>query len=214
MLKRFVVALVLSAAACTGSFSGVSGSGVVVREARQVPAFTAVHAAGSVLVEIEVGPAQSVHVEADDNVAPKITTVVSEDVLTISASGSFNTSSPVKVVVTTPVLAAIEGSGSGRVQVRGISGERFAVQVSGSGKVELAGKADELVATLGGSGSLVAVELKCIGVTAEVSGSGSAQVFASERLMATLSGSGSLRYAGGAEHVVSSAEGSGSVEPM
>ena len=197
-----------------GSSANVLGSGVAASDVRQVPAFTAVALDGSFAVEIEVGPAQSVRVEGDDNIASRVVTEVSGEVLKLSASGSFSTERPLKVVVTTPALVAVEHSGSGSMVVRGIHAERFTVGVSGSGTVELAGRADALVASVDGSGSLGATELMTISATVALTGSGGAEVHASQKVVANVQGSGSVRYTGAAQDVVQNVSGPGRVEPL
>lgn len=206
--------LLAGAAGCMASSPNVVGSGVAASDVRQVSAFTAVALDGPFAVEIEVGPAQSVRVEGDDNIASRIVTEVSGEVLKLSTSGSFRTERPLKVVVTTPALVAVEHSGSGSMVVRGIHAERFTAGVSGSGAVELAGRADALVASVDGSGSLAATELVTISATVALSGSGSAEVHASQKVVANVSGSGSVRYTGGAQDVVKDVSGSGRVEAL
>ncbi len=215
MLKPRIVALALfAAAACNFSFVGVEGSGVSASEDRQVAAFKAVALAGSFAVEVEVGPAQSVRVEADDNIVPIVVTEVVGDVLKISSRQNFSTRGPIKVRVTTPQLAAVEHSGSGSIEVRAIDADLFTASLDGSGMVRLAGKAGTLTASIDGSGSLEAADLTTQSATVALSGSGGAKIHARERVVATISGSGSVQHTGGAKDVVSNIRGSGSVTPM
>lgn len=213
MFKRLAVALSLLSA-CTGVSPAGEGPGVAGEDARAVTGFDRVALAGSFAVEVEVGPKHGVRIEADDDVAALISTEVSGTTLEVSARGDLQRSRPVKVWVTTPTLVGVDHSGSGSLHARGISGDSFTAALSGSGSVRLAGKVDALVASLDGSGSLVATDLTARSVTVALSGSGGAQVHASERVAATLSGSGSVRYAGGAKDVARTVSGSGRVEPM
>ncbi len=213
MLRSLVVALALLTA-CNFMSSGVAGSGVAASEQRAVGAFERLASDGSFAVEVEVGPAASVRVEADDNIVPLITTEVAGDTLKISSRGSFNTARPIKVYVATPRLAGLEHDGSGSVRVRGISGARFAAALSGSGSVQLAGRSDSLTVSLDGSGSLAAAELIAASVTVALSGSGDVQVHASERLVASVDGSGSVGHAGGAKGIDRNISGSGGVTPL
>ena len=214
MLRSLAVALsLLGVFGCTSS-AGPAGSGAAAKDSRQVAAFEALRVDGAFAVEVEVGPAPGVRVEADDDIVPLITTEVDGDALVISARQSMHTTGEIKVWVTTPRLVAVEHSGSGSVQVRGITGERFAASLRGSGSIELTGRVDALAAKLDGSGSLVAVGLVASSATIELAGSGSAEVNASEQLTADVSGSGSVRYMEGAKNVTRNVHGSGSVEPM
>jgi len=215
MLKPRILALVLlTAAACNFSVVGVEGSGVSASEDRQVAAFQAVALSGSFAVEVEVGPAQSVRVEADDNIVPIVVTEVVGEVLKISSRQNYSTRGPIKVRVTTPKLTAVEHSGSGSIEVRAIDAGLFTASLDGSGMVRLAGAADMLTANIDGSGSLEATDLATNSATVALSGSGGAKVHARQRVVATISGSGSVQHAGGAKDVVSNIRGSGSVTPM
>jgi len=213
MLRSLVVALALLTA-CNFMSPGVAGSGVAASEQRAVGAFEQVASDGSFAVEVEVGPAASVRVEADDNIIPLITTEVSGDTLEISSRRSFTSARPITVYVATPRLVGVDHDGSGSVRVRGISGERFAAALDGSGSVQLAGRSDSLTASLDGSGSLAAAGLLAADVTVALSGSGEVQVHASERLVVSIDGSGSVRLAGGAKEIVTNISGSGDVAPM
>lgn len=213
MFKPIVVALAL-VCACNFVASGVAGSGVAASEQRQVAAFEQLAVEGSFAVEVEVGPAPGVRVEADDNIIPRIVTEVAGTTLTISSRGNFHTARPIVVHVTTPRLVGVDHSGSGRVGVRGVAGDRFTAALSGSGSIELAGATDTLVARVDGSGALAAAELVTGSATVELSGSGGVEVHVRERLVARVDGSGSVRYAGGPKDVVRAIDGSGSVAPM
>lgn len=120
MIKPRILALALCTAACNFSVVGVEGSGVSASEDRQVARFQAVALSGSFAVEVEVGPAPSVRVEADDNIVPLVVTEVVGEVLKISSRQNYSTRGPVKVRVTTPHLTAVEHSGSGSIEVRAI----------------------------------------------------------------------------------------------
>lgn len=213
MIRPLLVALALLTA-CNLSVTGVAGSGVAASEPREVPAFEQLALSGSFAVEVEVGPARSVRIEADDNIVPLISTEVKDNTLHVSSRGNFHTSKPIVVHVTNPTLTGVDHSGSGSVHARGITGERFTVGMSGSGAVELAGTADALTVSLDGSGSLAAKDLVSARVTVSLSGSGGVTVHASEKLTASVSGSGSVQYTGGAKDVVRNIDGSGSVTPL
>lgn len=216
MRRRTLLALSLltAVAACDAMGPGVQGSGAQAREDRQVPAFTAVEHDGSSSVDIAVGPAQRVTVEADDNVVPLILTTVSGDTLKISSKGSYSTKLPIKVTVTTPKLTAIASSGSGDLDARDIAGASFTAAMHGSGSVKLLGAVDDLTASLQGSGSLAATGLTAARVTVSLDGSGHAEVHAREQVTASIDGSGSVRYTGGATNVVQRVSGSGKVAPL
>ena len=86
-------------------------------------------------------------------------------------------------------------SGSGSVSV-GVVADRVDVDLRSSGGVKLVGSAVDATLTGRGSGMIQAEELMVKRVQATVSGSASVWVNAVETLMATVTGSGSVRYRG------------------
>jgi len=209
-----IVLVLLSGAACNVMSAGVQGSGVAASEDRQTSVFERVEVDGSFAVEITVGPVQSVRVEADANLLPIITTEVADATLKVASKQNYSTTSPLRVTVTAPKLTGVRLAGSGSVRVAGISGDAFTAGLSGSGKIQLAGSAASLTADMNGSGSLAASELTTRAVTVSMVGSGLAEVHASDQVTAAVTGSGAVKYAGGAAAVTRNVQGSGSVAPM
>jgi hypothetical protein len=216
MFRFTVLALVLASGdlrGCGMLSPAVQGSGVAAREDRQVGPFEQVELDGSPSVEIEVGPAQSVRVEGDDNIVPLITTVVADNTLKISSNDSYRAKTPIKVSITVPRLVGVAGLGSGSIGARGVVADNFAASLHGSGAIQLAGTATALAASLDGSGSLAAAALATARVAVSINGSGGADVHATEQVVANINGSGSVRYGGGATDIVQSISGSGTVAP-
>ena len=80
----------------------VNGSGHVETETRQVSGFTGIDLAGSGEVTIEQGDAESLTIEADDNVLPELTSEVSDSVLTLGTKPgtTVRTLNPIRYRVT------------------------------------------------------------------------------------------------------------------
>jgi hypothetical protein len=194
------------------SSSSTEGSGIPATQARDVAAFTSVELAGSNNVVIRVGEKQSVVVKGDDNLLDRVTTAVQSGKLVIgNTSGSFSTRSPMRVEVAVPTLEALTLSGSGNFVVDGIHGPRLEVTLPGSGTLTGSGTTTQLDATVGGSGTMQLTRLVAKNVRAVVSGSGSIFVTATERLDASVSGSGAILYAGSPTDVTKSVTGSGAI---
>jgi Putative auto-transporter adhesin, head GIN domain len=164
-------------------------------------------------VEIRRGPTASVAVKVDDNLEELIVTEVKGDDLVISARGEFTSREGLEVVVTLPDLDDVELAGSGEIVLKDVDVASLELEVSGSGMVTAGGTAESLKAVVSGSGRIAAGRMKAKAVTAEVSGSGEIEVDAAERLEATVSGSGLIRYSGGAKDVKTSVTGSGTIVP-
>jgi hypothetical protein len=202
------------ASSSSSSSNTVQGSGVRVKESRTMPAFDSVDLAGSNNVVIRVGEEQSVQVYGDDNLIDRVTTDVDATTLVIgSKSGSYSTSSPMRVEVSVPSLSELTLSGSGMVVATGVEGAQLTVTISGSGVVRATGMTQQLGVTVSGSGQAELGGVEATAVQAVVSGSGEIVVTATSSLDASIPGSGSIMYGGNPTNVTKSVTGSGEITP-
>jgi hypothetical protein len=204
---------------------------------RHLSGFNAVSVSGSYDVYVTQGATESVKVEAPDDELERIVTEVQNGVLKIyNKKGSWSDWSwgkgkKVMVYVTIRDVNSIGLSGSGNVYFKeGISAPSLKLRVSGSGDVsgkvntqtletsisgsgdiKISGTANTNEVTVSGSGNFNARELATASTTIRVSGSGDATINASQKLDAVVSGSGDIRYAGGATQVSTVTHGSGSI---
>lgn len=220
-LLRIVIAGVLIALvivsgcdARLGAAPAVKGSGVVVEEKREASGFTQVRVSGVGEVTIERAEAESLAVEAEDNILPLLDTTVRYDALHLGTQegASISPTRPIRYRVGVKELTAVGVSGSADIRASGVQAGRLVVRISGSGNVRLAGTAKELDVQITGSGDCEAAGLRCKSAKVVVSGSGGATVDAAEKLDATITGSGSVRYTGDPA-VQQRVTGSGSVSP-
>ncbi len=192
--------------------SVINGSGHVETETRQVSGFTGIDLAGSGEVTIEQGDAESLTIEADDNVLPELTSEVSDSVLTLGTKkgSTVRTLNPIRYRVSVKDLTLLSLSGSGSIKAQSIKLGALRTDISGSGRVNLGGSADQQDIEVSGSGRYDAAGLPSQTVSAEVSGSGDVVVTVSGVLKVDISGSGSVTYSGDPK-VESSVSGSGKV---
>jgi hypothetical protein len=203
------------AAACTDGLGGerVEGSGNVVSETREVGDFDRIAVESFGTVNVEVGPAASLTVEAEDNVLPLLVTEVDGSTLRLGSepNTSFRDVEEPVYTITVPSLEEVSISGSGDVTVTGLSNDTFAATISGSGDIRPAGEAVSLDVSISGSGAFHGEGLAVADAEVDVSGSGSVVVDAADSLDVSISGSGDVRYLG--DPVVGrSVSGSGSIE--
>lgn len=207
---------------------------------RHLSGFHAISVAGSFDVYITQGSSEAVRVEAPADVINKIVTELKGDVLKIrNKDGEFSwrnifsgsRHNKIAVYITVKEVHDISLSGSGDAFFKeGISAPKLSISISGSGDVLGKVSADELETSISGSGD---VKLSGRAVTSTVStngsgdfsgrdlvtetsmvrisGSGDASINASKRVDARVSGSGDIRYTGGATQISSHTSGSGSV---
>ncbi len=210
-------------------------------EDRHLSGFNAVNLAGSFDVFITQGSTESVKVEAPDDVIGRIMTEVNGGVLKIYNKhddgfhwgdwfGSHH--KKIAIYVTAKDINSINISGSGDVSFKeGITTNTLKIRVtgsgdmvgkvnvktlessiSGSGDVKLSGRADNSTVSVVGSGDFTARSMVTINTAVRVTGSGDADINASNKVEASVSGSGDIRYTGGAKNISTSKSGSGDIE--
>lgn len=199
------------------SKDAVIGDGKVVSERRAVAAgLTEFDMSGPLQVELRVGPAASLQVEADSNLLPLIRTESSGPALRVWVLGSVRTVNTLRVIYTTPQLAQIRASGSGRLIASGFDGGALTLTKSGSGESQLSGKVGSLNMQLSGSGSVNAAALQSGNANLELSGSGRLNMgqVSADALNVKVHGSGALQATGAATNVNARVTGSGGVNLM
>jgi len=236
-----VVGLVVSALACStggiGLGGGVQGSGNVVEEEFEATNFTGVSLETIGNLYVEMGSEESLTVEADDNLIEYFEVEVDEGLLTIAGRPGANLqpAGPVNFYLTAEDLDTVRLAGSGDIELPDLTADEFAVMLEGSGDVEMGGLqatrlevnlsgsgdldvasgwVDEQVIEIGGSGKYDARDLQSGTTEVSISGSGSATVWAVNSLAVSISGSGSVRYAGSPNLDKLTVSGSGSVEQI
>lgn len=221
----------------TPALAWTTGSGQVVSENRQVPAFEAITSQSSVNLQVRQGDVASLKISGDDNLLPLLETTVDKgrhgDTLTIrwKRGESVYTRSKIQVDVVVPKLSAISVAGSGNVRLSPFStpslqlsvagsgdmkfeqlkAEQLSIAISGSGDIGGSGTVQRVKASVAGSGDVRLADLKADEVEVRIAGSGDAQVQAMKTLDVTIAGSGDVTYTGDAQ-VKSKVSGSGSVK--
>ncbi|RYD87592.1 MAG: DUF2807 domain-containing protein, partial [Sphingobacteriales bacterium] len=204
-------------------------------EDRHLTGFREVSVAGSFDVYITQGSAESVKVDAPDDVIGRIVTEVKGGVLKIyTKSGDSNWSwgnKKMVIYVTAKDLTNINLSGSGdiffkdgiktsslKLSVNGsgdilgkVDVQTLESSVSGSGDIKVSGRAVNSSVKVVGSGDFTGGDLVTSTTAVKVVGSGDARVNASQKVDASVAGSGDVHYTGGAKEVNKSVAGSGDI---
>ncbi len=212
------------------------GSGNVIKETRPVSGFTSIALTCAGDVTLTQGDADSLVIEAEDNILPLLVSEVqgTQLVLKTQPNTSYTTTRGVHFIITVKDLSAIQSSasgnvdageiktgsfnmvlnGSGNVTLAGLQASSLTVEVTGSGNADVrAGQADQLTASLHGSGNFTAPNLASQTAQVTVTGSGMARVWAKTSLSASLTGSGDLEYFG-SPAVTQNVTGSGRVRSL
>ena len=244
MRHKMLVALFLLTACMSVACEGITeamyaerihGSGTIVSEPRNVRGFNEVSLRGSGSLTINQGNTESLTVEADDNILPKITTVVEGNKLSIGVERGVSVSPSRTIRYTLMVrdlsnielsgsgtirAGALQGgdfqvrlSGSGEIRIDGLSASSVRSQISGSGDIELRGEVSRQEVRISGSGDYSAPELRSASTSVTTSGSGDAKIWAEKDLTVRISGSGDVDYLGNPS-VTKHVSGSGNVRSV
>jgi hypothetical protein len=230
-----LLALPLFFGACQGiGGKRVHGDGNIHSDDRSITTFKTLDLRVNADVYITTGDHASVKLEGDDNLLKFINVEQSGDVVTVRSREGFNLvpSNDLKIYVTTPELDRIEASGACNIETQNklVSPDGLDMRISGAGNIKMEVDAPHVNAKLSGAGNIslkgqtkdVRLDLsgagnaKCYDLLAEntevtISGFGSAEVYASVKLVATVSGAGDVKYKGNATDVEQHVSGAGGV---
>lgn len=216
-MKRTVclLALLVAMTGCGhlkwGNSHGLSGSGKIKTEKRDVGAFTSVDVTGAYEVEIVCQKQPGLEVEGDDNILPVVQTYVENGTLHIESERGFNVKNPIKVRITTTNLEGLSSSGASKITLEGVKNEQLVIETSGASKIDAAGETKSLEIESSGASKVDVQDLRATRVKVSLSGAGRAQVYASEEVNADVSGASSVTYYGEPKVVNKSVSGAGSI---
>jgi hypothetical protein len=196
------------------------GSGHVITESRDVSGFTTVRLDYPASVVIRQGSADSLKIEAEDNVVAAMRTQVANGILRIDNVRGHRVyiapTKPVKVTITAKDIKEVTFDSAGDLTLQSLDGDSFRVVLNGAGSINLdnvklqsldavlngagslqaSGTAADLNITLNGLGSFQGEALHSQTAVAKLSGMGSADVWVDKTLTAMISGMGSVNYYG------------------
>jgi hypothetical protein len=177
----------------------VRGSGDVVEENRTVSDFTAVELATLGTLHIEVGDAESLRIEAEDNLMDYLETEVLNGSLRIGTQEDIrlDATKPVRYYLTVTGLDTIVISSSGNIEMGELEADALEVDISSSGDLDIAsGQVKAQNVTISSSGNYTAEDLVSTEAEVRLNSSGSATIWVQDFLKANLNSSGDLRYRG------------------
>lgn len=198
----------------------IKGSGNVITEEREIPAFSSVEFEGAYDILIKQSEdKEELKIEADDNLLKYIKTkVTNAGVLIVSVDEDVNISDfdEMNIYLTCVDLGSLKVSGAAQIEnIGGLKLEKFALEISGAADVELnifadkfkadlsgatnielSGKVAEAKIEISGVGNLKALEMEVGKLKIDISGAGNAEVFVKEALDVSISGLGNVSYKG------------------
>jgi len=231
----WVLSILLFLASCQG-FMGkrIHGNGNIRTEDRSVSDFRHVEIGGAAKVLVSQSDHSTVKVECDENLLPYIEVIQTGDHIKIREKNGYRLipTHDIRVYVATPVYRSIEASGAcdilGQTKITNpeslemhvsgagdikmeIDAPQLTAEVTGSGSIDLKGKTKDVTLDLTGAAHAHCYDLLAENTKVEIAGAGSAEVYASVKLDAQVSGAGDVKYKGNATDVNQHVSGAGSV---
>ena len=201
---------------------GERGSGNVISQTRAVSGFEAVSISYPAEVSIKQGNAESLQIEAEDNLLPNLKTQVKNGTLEIfykrENGKHVNPTKTVKITIVVKDLTNVDFtsagnltiedlktnaldvslSGAGDIKLNKVAMKNLSVSLSGAGSMSASGTADDLDLNISGFGDFKGGDIHSQDARVNISGAGSATVWADNNLDAQISGAGSISYYGSA----------------
>lgn len=213
----------------------VKGNGNIKTTEHTVGSFRNVDVSGAIDLFVSQGDTKPVKIETDENLLQYIEVLQEGERITIKSRDGINLrpTNKIKVYVTSPNYSEIEVSGASNITGQtkivnkenlkmGVSGAGDIVmdvdapainaEVSGAGAVNLKGQTKTFELTLTGAAKAHCYELLSENTKVEISGAGDADVYASVKLDAQVSGAGNVSYKGGANSGSQQVSGAGSIK--
>jgi Putative auto-transporter adhesin, head GIN domain len=230
----FILALPLLLGACGLGGKRVHGDGNIQTEDHAISNFKTLDLRVSGDIYLTSGDHASVKLEGDDNLLKFIDVEQMGDVVTIRSHEGLNLipTNDLKIYVTTQTFDKIEAScacniesqnkltspdglemhmsGAGNIKLE-VDAPSVDARLSGAGNISLKGQAKDVKLNLSGAGNAHCYDLLAENTDVSISGFGSAEVYASVKLSASVSGAGNVDYKGNATDVEQHVSGAGGV---
>jgi len=235
-MRSMLASLVVLAVSACGPQLTVVGEGNVTSVDRPVEGTKAVRLSVPGSLSVVVGEPLSLRMVAEGNLLPYLETTVAagELIISVRPGVSLSPTRSMSFVLTAPLLRGLATESSGSISAPTLVATDFKLRVASSGSIHLAhleaqtldtqilssgevrvdeGKVTDQTLSIQSSGNYVASGLETVTATVHSSSSGDAWVWVTDRLVATLTSSGNVRYAGG-PRVTANLTSSGTVEPI
>jgi hypothetical protein len=190
----------------------IVGSGEIVTRDVALPPFSGIELTGIGEVYVKQDTSQLVRLEADDNIINRLLIDVHDGNLNIGIQKGSYSNVTIKVHVSMTRVEFLELTGAGNLMAVGpLETDSLSCRIIGAGSMTLSGHASSQTIQLEGVGSVHGFDFVSSRCAVLLSGTGSAEVNVTQRLEATLTGVGSVIYAGNPSEVITHISGLGSV---
>lgn len=230
-----LIILMIGLQSCGFDANAIRGDGNVISVESNLDEFTTIDASGIFKIFLLEGDNPHIRIETDENIHQYIRFEVKRNTLNLSMkSNQIYRPTRLHVYLTISTIEKLDLSGATSLEADhtlvspnltiSISGagdldldvetRDLRTTVSGAGNISLSGNTDTHEVKLSGAASMKCTDLITRSTIISLSGAGSADVHASEVLDASISGVGSIKYAGDPEKTNISKSGLGSIKPI
>ena len=211
-LAMFAAMAVVVAACGSESGARVIGTGHRASETRSLHRFSAIAVSNGFVVHVVSGSANTVVIEADDNVLPLVVANVNDDRLTLAIGGSVESQLPIHVSVTAAgPLGEITADTSASVAVDANVAPDLGVRLDSGAHLTISGQVTALHVHAAASAHAMLAALRAENVEVDLATSAIAEVHASSSVTGAVRQSASVTIYGAPRTVNVSQESSGSV---
>ncbi|MEX1247998.1 MAG: head GIN domain-containing protein [Anaerolineales bacterium] len=182
---------------------GISGSGNLVTETRDLGQFSSIDIQYPSDVVVRLGDSETIAITADDNLMPQLVTQVSGDRLVIRTeernwAQRVNASETVQIIVTLTDLQKVDFNSAGSLVVESLAADQLEFSLNGAGSVTLNGvTAEEVAFRLDGAGSATLIGVDLGKLTLRLDGAGSVDATGNvDELDVRIDGLGSMNAEG------------------
>jgi hypothetical protein len=189
--------------------------GPMATQTRELEEFDSIDMEGAARLEITVGSAESVVVEAREEVIERVRTEVRGDTLHIRNKPKdwfiVDGRPRVTIRISIPKLESLRLEGGNDVRLSGFDGGETRIRAEGAAHIKAKGRLEELTVHMAGAGHADLDELVADEATVTVDGVGSVYVHPKETLDATMNGVGAILYSGSPSEVNTRMNGLGTI---
>lgn len=192
--SAFLLLVALAAAGCNVSVSfsdDLEGSGTVVVESFDFNEFDEIRIGSTFDVDVEVGPAASVVVRADDNLIAHLEVELDDGELKLGLDGGLR-SGTLEATVTLPALRSLDISGASEVTIVGIDAADLDLDISGASELTASGRAAALRLDASGASDVALDELNVATARVDISGASDVDLRDAAMVRGELSGASDL----------------------
>lgn len=214
------------------SFNIKKGNGHIEIEEIELDNFNKISVGGNYDVSLIKSEELKVIIKTDENLLTYINTELFDQTLNINNVHNLKSSEGISVEIYYTELSRIYSTGTSNIEHRGVlNSDELIINLSGAGAIELEIEASKVKVNLtgagvvklsgdvefqdthiSGAGGLLALELKSKECAINLSGLGGAEVCASEKLEATITGVGGIVFSGNPKVIERHVTGFGKIQ--